>query len=144
MIDLNKGNVIRVYETEKTNFFNPYNTIELDRKNNLILFKGDLYCTRSGKLVFSFEKFNPCISGIFTSSDFEVIINSEHLKRFSFVKFGLFLINSTEKIEFASELNCSDISRDCTKILICKKYTLPSPNLSSILIINIGPEHNVN
>ncbi|KAF1743268.1 hypothetical protein MXB_1301 [Myxobolus squamalis] len=75
--NVNTGKLIGKFINDDVQSFARINSIQIDRSEHLVLINEDIFCIRSGKLIHSFERFCPHISGIFMNNDINILINSE-------------------------------------------------------------------
>ncbi|KAF1740395.1 hypothetical protein MXB_4749 [Myxobolus squamalis] len=77
MIDIETAQIIKKFRNENMTRYPAINCASITMDHNLLLFNGDLFCTRSGKLVISFPTFNQHLSGIFVHLDTRILINGD-------------------------------------------------------------------
>ncbi|KAF1742487.1 hypothetical protein MXB_1936, partial [Myxobolus squamalis] len=85
MFDIETSRVIKKFTNPCMNSLPRMNNVVTDLSDNILLFNGDLYCTRSQKLIHHFLKFDPHIFGNFMYFDQKILINNQlwDLRKFS-------------------------------------------------------------
>ncbi|KAF1742842.1 hypothetical protein MXB_2255 [Myxobolus squamalis] len=85
MFDVETSSVIKNFSNPYMNSFPRLNTVVTDLSDNILLFNGNLYCTRSQKLIHQFLKFDPHLFGNFMQFDQKILINCQlwDLRNFS-------------------------------------------------------------
>ncbi|KAF1744123.1 hypothetical protein MXB_3595 [Myxobolus squamalis] len=75
MINIETAQTMNNFFIENMIHFPVVNSVAINFDNNILLFNGNLFCTRSGKLIYSFLKLTQHLSGVFIHSDSKILIN---------------------------------------------------------------------
>ncbi|KAF1744506.1 hypothetical protein MXB_3020 [Myxobolus squamalis] len=102
MFDVETSSLILKFSESNTDSFYFVNSIDTNNNDTLLSFNGDIFCTRSSKLIHKFERFNIMKSGKFMPSDTELLIDCQlwDLRTLKLIinidKFSRVIINRTD------------------------------------------------